>query len=160
MKKETVVNAGISEEIASFVMSKERDNRTLNQEGIEIGDKFTIIGIADKPSEQSIEGKMRKWVDVLTTGDRQTISIARLVGTSKRNKYFDKTKRAGENEDGELLVELSEDFTSRKLLELPNREADALVEVATNHINKTYECVGIARECGQYNATFLLFAEV
>ena len=37
MKKEDVIAAGISEEVAAFVLSKERNNRALNQEGMEIG---------------------------------------------------------------------------------------------------------------------------
>lgn len=159
MKKDDLINSGISPEIAAFVLSDERNNRTLNQENMELTDKITIVGVADKVSESVIEGKSRKWVDVLTTGDRNTVSISRLVGTSKRVKYFN-AKRTGETEDGELLFEAIPNWESRKLLKLPNREGDALNEVALNHINKEYEVVAIARGCGQYGQTFYLFAEV
>lgn len=159
MKKEDLIELGISPEIVNFVLSDERNNRILNQENMALSDKITIVGIADKVSESTIEGKSRKWVDVLTTGDRNTISISRLVGTTKRVKYFN-AKRDGETEDGEPLFEALPNWESRKLLTLPNREGDALNEIAQNHINKQYEVVAIARGCGQYSQTFYLFAEV
>lgn len=152
MKKDDVIAAGISKEVAAFVMSEQRNNRALNVEGMEIGDKITITGIADKPSESVIDGQSRQWVDVLTIGDRNTISISRLVGTAKRNKYFAKSRPETEVIAG--------GYDPAKVLTLPNREGDALVEVMSKHIGKTYQVVAIAENCGNFDQTFYLFAEV
>lgn len=152
MKKDDVIAAGISEEVAAFVMSEQRNNRALNVEGMEVGDKITIVGVADKPSESVIDGASRQWVDVLTTGDRNSISISRLVGTAKRNKYF--TEGRPETEV------IASGYDAAKVLTLPNREGDALVEIATKHIGKTYQVVAIAENCGNFDQTFYLFAEV
>lgn len=151
MKKEDVIAAGLSEEVAAFVMSKQRNNRALNQEGMEIGDKITIVGIADKVSESVIDNESRQWVDVLTTGDRNTISISRLVGTAKRNKYF-----ANGRPETEVIAG---GYDPAKVLTLPNREAEALVAVQ-KLVGKTYQVVAIAENCGQFDQTFYLFAEV
>lgn len=151
MKKEDVIAAGLSEEVAAFVMSEQRNNRALNQEGMEIGDKITIVGVADKTSESVIDNQKREWVDVLTTGDRNTISISRLVGTAKRNKYF----AAGRPE----TTVIDGGFDATKVLELPRHEADALIAVLGLK-GKTYQVVAIAENCGQFDQTFYLFAEV
>lgn len=151
MKKEDVIKAGLSEEVANFVMSENRSNRALNQEGMEIGDKITIVGVADKVSESVIDGVARQWVDVATTGDRNTISISRLVGTSKRSKYF------AENRPETTVI--SGGYDAEKVLTLPNREGDALVAVM-GLVGKTYQVVAIAENCGQFDQTFYLFAEV
>lgn len=151
MKKEDVIAAGLSEEVVAFVMSEQRNNRALNQEGMEIGDKITIVGVADKVSESVIDNQNRQWVDVLTTGDRNTISISRLVGTAKRNKYF---------ADGRPETEvIAGGYDASKVLTLPNREAEALVAVQ-KLVGKTYQVVAIAENCGQFDQTFYLFAEV
>lgn len=151
MKKDDVIAAGISEEVAAFVMSEQRNNRALNVEGMEIGDKITIVGIADKPSESVIDGASRQWVDVLTSGDRNSISISRLVGTAKRNKYF-----AEGRPETEVIAG---GYDANKVLTLPNREADALVAVL-GLVGKTYQVVAIAENCGNFDQTFYLFAEV
>lgn len=151
MKKEDVIAAGLSEEVAAFVMSEQRNNRALNQEGMEIGDKITIVGVADKVSESVIDGQNRQWIDVLTTGDRNTVSISRLVGTAKRNKYF---------ADGRPETEvIAGGYDADKVLVLPNREAEALIAVQ-KLVGKTYQVVAIAENCGQFDQTFYLFAEV
>lgn len=151
MKKEDVIAAGLSEEVAAFVMSEQRNNRVLNQEGMEIGDKITIVGIADKVSESVIDNESRQWVDVLTTGDRNTITISRLVGTAKRNKYF-----ANGRPETEVIAG---GYDPAKVLTLPNREAEALIAVQ-KLVGKTYQVVAIAENCGQFDQTFYLFAEV
>lgn len=151
MKKEDVLAAGLSEEVAAFVMSEQRNNRVLNQEGIEVGNKITIVGIADKVSESVIGNESRQWVDVLTTGDRSTITISRLVGTAKRNKYF-----ANDRPETEIIAG---GYDPAKVLTLPNREAEALVAVQ-KLVGKTYQVVAIAENCGQFDQTFYLFAEV
>lgn len=152
MKKEDALKAGLSDEVINFVMGENRNNRVLNQEGMTIGDKFTIVGVADKPTKHVIDEQSREWVNVLTTGDRNTISISRLVGTAKRNKYF---------ADGRPETEvINGGYDSAKVLTLPNREGDALVEVMSKHIGKTYQVVAIAENCGNFDQTFYLFAEV
>lgn len=157
MKKEELTSMNISEEVASFVTSEDRDNRLLNQEGIEVGEKFTIKGIADTVSSGTINGAVRKWIDVKTSGDRSSISIARLVGTQKVSKYFDVSRKT---EDGKELATLAPDFDATKVLRLPNREGDAIKEVASNLIGKTLKCVGIATMCGRFNQTFYAFEVV
>lgn len=155
MKKEEeineLVNAGISEEVAKFVFSDTRNNKALNAEGMEIGDEITIEGIADKPSESVIDGVSRQWIDVLTTGDRASISIAKLVGTAKKAKYF-----AANRPDTKFMAG---GFDNSKVLILPTREGDALKAVA-KLIGKTYKVVAIAENCGTYIQTYYLFAEV
>lgn len=151
MKKEDALAVGLSEEVAAFVTSDNRNNRALNQEGMEIGDTITITGVADKVSESVIDGQNRQWVDVLTTGDRQAISIARLVGTAKRSKYFANGRK-------ETQV-ISGGYKPEDVLTLPNREADALVAVL-GLVGNTYKVVAIAENCGQFDQTFYLFAKV
>lgn len=150
MKKEDALAVGLSEEVAAFVTSDARNNRALNQEGMEIGDTITITGVADKVSESVIDGQNRQWVDVLTTGDRQTISISRLVGTSKRSKYFADGRAETQVIDG--------GYKPEDVLTLPNREADALVTVL-GLVGNTYKVVAIAENCGQFDQTFYLFAK-
>lgn len=152
MRKEEFVALGLSEEVATFVTSDKRNNKALNQEGLAIGDTITITGVADKVTEQVIDGNVRQWVDVLTTGDRNSISIARLVGTAKRAKYFDKDRA-----DTEFAPDK---YDANKVLALPNREADALKAVMENCVGHTYKVVAIAEKCGQFDQTFYLFAEV
>lgn len=152
MKKEDVIAAGISEEVAAFVLSKERNNRALNQEGMEIGDKITIVGVADKVSEfTGDDGGVRKYVDVMTTGDRNSISISRLVGTAKRAKYF-----ASDRPDTTII---EGGYDPAKVLNLPRHEADALMAVAGLK-GHTYQVVAIAEDCGTYSQTYYLFAEI
>ena len=146
-----LTDLGISDEIAKFVVV-ERGNRALNAEGLELGNKFTLKAIPETLSESTIEEKLRKWVSILTTGDADSVSISRLVGTAKRAKYFN-TER-GED------VELKEDLKLDEVLTLPRRELDALVEIQKNYLGKTLEVVGIARNCGQFAQTFYLFQVV
>ena len=143
-----LTDLGISDEIAKFVVV-ERGNRALNAEGLELGNKFTLKAIPETLSESTIEEKLRKWVSILTTGDADSVSISRLVGTAKRAKYFN-TER-GED------VELKEGLKLDEVLTLPRRELDALVEIQKNYLGKTLEVVGIARNCGQFAQTFYLF---
>ena len=146
-----LTDLGISDEIANFVVV-ERGNRALNAEGLELGNKFTLKAIPETLSESTIEEKLRKWVSILTTGDADSVSISRLVGTAKRAKYFN-TER-GED------VELKEGLKLDEVLTLPRRELDALVEISKNYLGKTLEVVGIARNCGQFAQTFYLFQVV
>lgn len=146
-----LTDLGISDEIAKFVVV-ERGNRALNAEGLELGNKFTLKAIPETLSESTIEEKLRKWVSILTTGDADSVSISRLVGTAKRAKYFN----AERGED----VELKEGLKLDEVLTLPRRELDALVEIQKNYLGKTLEVVGIARNCGQFAQTFYLFQVV
>ena len=146
-----LTDLGISDEIAKFVVV-ERGNRALNAEGLELGNKFTLKAIPETLSESTIEEKLRRWVSILTTGDADSVSISRLVGTAKRAKYFN-TER-GED------VELKEGLKLDEVLTLPRRELDALVEIQKNYLGKTLEVVGIARNCGQFAQTFYLFQVV
>ena len=152
MKKEDAIKAGLSQDVAEFVLSKERDNKALNQEGMEIGDKITIVGVADKVSEfTGDDDQVRKYVDVMTTGDRNTISISRLVGTAKRARYFAKDRKETQVIEG--------GYKDEDLLVLPRHEADALIAVL-GLVGKTYQVVAIAEDCGIYSQTYYLFAEV
>ena len=152
MKKEEAIQAGLSQDVAEFVLSNERDNKALNQEGMEIGDKITIVGVADKVSQfTGKDGEVRKYVDVMTTGDRNTISISRLVGTAKRARYFDK--------DREGTQVIKGGYKDEDVLVLPRHEADALIAVLGLK-GKTYQVVAIAEDCGIYSQTYYLFAEV
>ena len=151
MKKEDAMKAGLSQDVADFVLSKERDNPALNQEGTQIGDKITIVGVADKVSEFTGDDGVHKYVDVMTTGDRNTISISRLVGTAKRARYFAKDRKETQVIEG--------GYKDEDLLVLPRHEADALIAVL-GLVGKTYQVVAIAEDCGIYSQTYYLFAEV
>lgn len=135
-----LTSKGLSEEMATFVVG--RNNRALNNEGLSVGDIFTIEGIDEKPSEfVTDDGETRQFANVLTSGDRDTISIGRLVGTNKRATYF------GAN--------YKEQYPN--ILELPRREGDALVEILANYIGKTVKVVAEAeskRYPGQYYYLF------
>ena len=148
-----LTDLGISDEIAKFVVV-ERGNRALNAEGLELGNKFTLKAISETVNSGVITGQneVRKWVTILTTGDADSVSISRLVGTAKRAKYFD-TER-GED------VELKEGLKLDEVLTLPRRELDALVEIQKKYLGKTLEVVGVARNCGQFAQTFYLFQVV
>lgn len=154
-KEEDAVKAGLSEEVVAFVFGKTRNNRVLNQEGMEIGDRITIVEVSKTVSSFTAENtledgtkvsELRPFMEVITTGDRDSISISRLVGTGKRAKYFGK--------------DYAEKHAGRKLLTLPRREADALIEIQTNHIGRTYEVIDMVEDAGAFNQTFYLFAEV
>lgn len=148
MKKEDLISVGISEEVSAFLTSEERKGRVLNREGLELGDEITIKGI------QSTLGEFNgnKYVVVETTGAASTISLSRLVGTKKVKKYFNP-------ERGDDLVSLAKDFNPEKVLSINSVEEEAAKEVA-EMIGKTLRVVGIATECGQFDQTFMAFAEV
>ena len=148
MKKEDLISVGISEEVATFLTSEERKGRVLNRESLELGDEITIKGI--QPTLGEFNGN--KYVVVELTGAASTISLARLVGTRKVKKYFNP-------ERGDDLVSLSEDFNPEKVLSINPVLEEAANEVA-KMIGKTLRVVGIATECGQYDQTFMAFAEV
>ena len=151
MKKndfDELIAAGISEEVAAFIASDERAGRVLNREGLELGDEITITGIQKTLGE--FNGN--KYVVVETTGAAANISLARLVGTKKIKKYFNP-------ERGADLVSLTKDFDASKIVSINPEEKQAIKEVASM-VGKTLRVVGIATECGQYDQTYLAFAEI
>jgi hypothetical protein len=144
MDKETFVSNGqYSDEVANFVFSKDRNNKALNQEGMEIGDTITLAAMPTTVTENIIGGKAARWLDIICTGDRSAISISRLVGTAKVAKYF-----------GDEIA------ANPKILKLPRREADALEAIRTQYIGHTFRVAAIAEECGQFEQTYYLFEEV
>lgn len=149
---------GVSQAVADFVFAEGRNNKVLNSEGLEVGNKIKILGIADKPTTSVINGQEQSWIDVLTDGDRSTVSISRLVGTEKMS-YFDKS-REGKDENGNPLVELIDGFDTATRFKFPRREADALEEVMKN-VGNTFVCAGIARGCGaNKDRTYVVWKQV
>lgn len=153
---------GLSEEVAAFVYNDKRNNKALNAEGLELGNKLTIKGVSGKVTTTTFtNGEVREFINVLTSGDAATVSISKLVGTAKRAKYFDLSRNDdGTTKDGEPFVELVDNVDVDNCLYLPRTEGDALQEILKNHVGTTYKVVGIARECGRYNQTFYLFQAI
>lgn len=153
-KEQTVTEAlslGLSQELVDFSVNT-MNNRALNSEGITLGDKIKIIGFPETGNSQKFEGRdeVTNWVDVLTEGDRDTISLGNLIGTPKIAKYFNKERAKLTNEDEEALTELSDNFDAAKGIKVSSKRVlDALVDIAKNHVGKTFECTGIARNCGK-----------
>lgn len=83
-KKEILLSKGVSQQVIDFIDAK--NDRVLNGEGREVGEKFTILGIADSLNESVIGGEKREWVEAVT--DSGNISISTLCGTKKTAKYF------------------------------------------------------------------------
>ena len=155
MLKEELVKSNVPATLAEQVTSAERNNRTLNSEGVGVGDKIKIVALPEKLSEfengVDANGKPRitKFVNLATEGDRANLSLGALVGTPKRAKYF----------TDEYVTDVAKDFEKREILTLPQREADALKYVADNLIGKTVECVCVAENCGRdANRTFYLWS--
>lgn len=159
--KANLTEAGISDVVANFVFGKDRNNKVLNSEGLELGNTITLTGIASDVSESEIEGALRQWVDVLCEGDRSTVSIARLVSTDKKSYFTDESRKEETTADGEKCLELADDFDMNKRFVLPRREADALLDIQQNHIGTTLKLTGIARGCGKSkDRTYLLWQTV
>ena len=128
--------AGISAEMAAFAID-ERANRVMNSEGLELGDKFTIVGMASKPDGfKNDKDELISYAAVNVTGDRDTISLNRLVGSPKE-KYF-----ADGRNDQKM------EYDPAKVLRLPRRIGDAMVAIQklSGH---TYQLVEIAEGCGR-----------
>ena len=128
--------AGISAAMAAFAID-EKANRVLNSEGLELGDTFKIVGMADVPdSFTNDDDEVVSYASVIVVGDRDTISLNRLVGSPKE-KYF---------ADGRNKQKLAYDIT--KVLRLPRRigEAMAAIQKLAGH---SFKLVEIAENCGR-----------
>jgi hypothetical protein len=138
-------NDGLSEEVAKFVANDARHNKVLNRESLEIGDVITILGVSSKVSKfiNPTTDEETSYMEVLTKGDRDSISISRLVGTGKRVKHFGidwETKYPG-------------------CLTLPRREGDALLAIK-DYVGKTYVVCAEHHVEEPFDQTFYLFQEV
>lgn len=163
MLKEELVKSNVPSTLAEQVTSSERNNRTLNSEGVTVGDKIKIIALPEKLSEfengVDANGKPRitKFVNLATEGDRANLSLGALVGTPKRATYFS-TKYVEDVAEEYKLKEGETEYDFKGVLALPQREADAVKYVADNLIGKTVECVAVAINCGRNaNRTFYLW---
>lgn len=139
----------IPEDVKAFI--KERNNKVLNAEELSIGDSFVILGIKKQPTKGVIDGVEREWIEVNTKGDRSSVSIARLVGTPKRFRYFSAERVAS----GQTI--LADDYDESKVVELGYHEGDALLALEQYQGKKLRVCA-IANECGRDNdRTYYLF---
>jgi hypothetical protein len=152
--------AVIPQTLWEAVNSEDRNNRALNQESIAIGDRVTIEALPEKLSSFATKDSAGndttvEFCSLVTRGDRRNLSLGALVGTNKRNKWFNAAERAGN-------VEIADGFDINSAFELStNREADVLVEIAENYIGTTFQCEAIATECGaRGNRTFYLWSIV
>ena len=98
--------------------------QTINVEEIEEGDTITIVGVPDTISTGKINDVERKWLTVNCTGDRDSVSLATLVGTAKVGKHF-----------GEEKAKLPD------LVRLPHNKMEAVIAVEENLVGKTIRCV-------------------
>ena len=150
MKKEDLLagfDTVIPATLAEQVTSKERNNRTLNSEGVMVGDQITVVGLPDELSS-FVSGKnadgtdnVIEFVNLLTEGDRSNLSLGALVGTPKRKKYF--------AADGGYITEVMEGFNLDDAVRLPQREGDAIRAIAEHYLGTTFECVAVAEGCGR-----------
>ena len=159
MLKEELVKSNVPATLAEQVTSSERNNRTLNSEGVAVGDRVKIEALPEALSEfteilskeQLNAGKkpeVRKFVNLATSGDRSNLSLGALVGTPKRVKYF----------TPKYITDQLEGFDLKDAVQLPQREADAVKEIADKYIGTTFECVAMAENCGSAgNRTFYLW---
>lgn len=134
MEKSNLVNLGVPETIVKFIYDT-KGNKTLNSEGLEVGDVFTITGL--DPELGSYLGK--EYINFKCTGARESISLGKLVGTEKVAKYFSKE-------------------TAATAIRFPRHMAEAVEYILTNLVGKALICTDIAEDCGQYSQTYATFA--
>lgn len=134
MEKANLIKLGVSETVANFIFV-DKANKVVNAEGLEVGDIFTITGIASELS--SFNGN--EYVSFTCQGARDSISLGKLLGTAKVAKYFS--------------PEIAE-----KAIVFPRRMGEAVEFVLTNLVGKPIMCIDIAENCGQYEQTFAAFA--
>lgn len=156
-KKEILLNKGVSQSVIDFIEAK--NDRVLNGEGREVGEKFTILGIADTLNESLINGEKREWVEAVT--DSGNISISTLCGTKKTAKYFNLSEfNMSEDTDNNRMVSEEVDTDGNPQLECisgfdlkdvvvfkSNRMSDVVLEcVEGGALNgKTLQLVAIRR---------------
>lgn len=144
-------SAGLSENVAKFLNSPVQGGARFNNDPLSIGDTITIGGISEELGE--FDGS--NYVNIDCTGDRQILSLGKLVGTPKRKKYF-----AVESTTKHVLAD-GVTWDSADLLDLTQMtKAEAAVHVNTNLVGHTFEVVGIAYDCGYVGRTFVLWREV
>lgn len=134
MEKATLINLGVSAEVAKFIL-EDKANKVVNAEGLEEGDIFIITGVS---SELGVYNG-NQYVNFTCTGARDSISVGKLLGTAKTAKYF-------------------EPEVAAKALVFPRRMGEAVEFVLTHLVGKPLMCIGIAEGCGQYDQTFAAFA--
>lgn len=162
-KKEILLNKGVSQQVIDFIEAK--NDRVLNGEGREIGEKFTILGIADNLNESVINGEKREWVEAVT--DSGNISISTLCGTKKTAKYFnlsefnmsedtDTNRMVSEevDNDGNPQLEVISGFDLKDVISFKsNRISDVVLECVEGGVlhGKTLQLVAVRRV---YNTRF------
>lgn len=156
-KKEILLSKGVSQQVIDFIDAK--NDRVLNGEGREVGEKFTIMGIADSLNESVIGGEKREWVEAVT--DSGNISISTLCGTKKTAKYFNlseftMSEDAANNRmvseevdtDGNPQLEVISGFDLKDVVTFKsNRMSDVVLEcVEGGSLNgKTLQLVAVRR---------------
>lgn len=144
-------SAGLSENVAKFLSSAAQKEARFNNDPLSIGDTITISGI----SEQLGEFDGSNYVNIDCTGDRQILSLGKLVGTPKRKKYF------GVDSATKHVLADGVTWDSADLLDLTQMtKGEAAVHVNSNLKGHTFEVVGIAYDCGYVGRTFVLWREV
>lgn len=135
-KKEILLNKGVSQSVVDFIEAN--NDRVLNSEGREVGEKFTIMGIADDPNESVINGAKREWIEVVT--DSGNISISTLCGTKKTAKYFNLSE-FNMNEDANTNRMVSEEVDTDGNPQLEVISGFDLKDVVTFKSNKMSDVV-------------------
>lgn len=156
-KTDELKQLGLSDAVAEFIST---NDKTFNNEGgLNIGETFTIEGIADEVSSfDGEDGKPRYWVDVLTSGDCDRMSLARLAGTPKLEKYF------GANAQN---VEWAKEASINDAFDFPKR-ASELVQTIYDLLNPggrkrprtTFQVIAKATDCGNFNSTYYLYKQL
>lgn len=136
MEKSNLTNLGVSEKVATFILET-KGNKVINAEGLEVGDTFTVLGV--DPELGTYLG--REYVNFKCSGARESISLGKLVGTEKVEKYFSPEIAA-------------------TAIRFPRHMAEAVEYILTNLVGKTIVCTDIQEDCGQYSQTYATFAFV
>lgn len=72
---------------AKALMDKANRNKVYGSEGLEVGDIFTITPFNGELISDGLFGD-NQYLRISCTGDRSTISVSALFGSSKPRKYF------------------------------------------------------------------------
>lgn len=151
--EQELTTVGVSQAVAEFLSTPERNNKVLNNEGLMVGDMFSITGVDDQVAEyvNAETGKSNFGVRLLCAGDVASITPNTLSGTRKVDKHFVNPHPAG------------------TYATFPRKERELVLSVARgDYKGKVFRVMDIAEDVQAWKpragqdgkATFYLFEEV
>lgn len=147
--KAALEKAGLSAKLAAYIVD-EKSDRNINAEGLDLGDEFTLTGkVGDPEHFTTDDNREQSYIPVLCSGDRDSVSLGRLVGTPK-DKYFN-----GWDDLEEIEYDKSKVFT------MPRKMSEACLWVINEGKDVRLKLVAIAKNCGpKQNRTYYRFVRV